>query len=144
MYGKIIGGRLEIAGYKIKIKNGWITNPTEEQLIANGYKEVIKADEIKFDEETEKIVTEYRETENTIEIVLTKETLTKSEIENKTREKTISKLDDITQIDILKAIVGDKEAILKIEEVVKAISSSQEEKEKWKDLAGGLHYKTLL
>lgn len=61
MFGKIVNGRLVLAGQKIKIENGWITNPTEEQLIANGYKEVEYTEKPEYDRENEKLVETYRE-----------------------------------------------------------------------------------
>ena len=60
MFGKIIDGKLVIAGKKIKIDNGWITNPTEEDLKKNGYKEIEYTEKPTFEEEEEKIVETYR------------------------------------------------------------------------------------
>ena len=61
MYGKIEDGKLIIAGQEIQIENGWITNPTEEQLIANGYKLVEYTEKPTYDKEEEKLVETYRE-----------------------------------------------------------------------------------
>lgn len=59
MYGKIVDGKLIIAGYKIKIENGWITNPTEEDLRKLGYKEIVYCDKPNYDKENEKLTEVY-------------------------------------------------------------------------------------
>lgn len=61
MYGKIVDNKLVIAGDTIKIENGSITNPTEEQLIGLGYKVIEYAPKPEYDDEEEKLVEEYRE-----------------------------------------------------------------------------------
>lgn len=55
MFGKIIDGKLVIAGRKVQIDNGWITNPTEEQLRNLGYKEIEYTERPSFDDEEEKL-----------------------------------------------------------------------------------------
>lgn len=123
MYGKIVDGKLEIAGKIIKIKNGWITNPTEEQLKANGYKEITTTEKQSYDKESEKLVETYNETSKGIEISYSKVKLTDEEKENVLQMKTYEELNKVSQLEILKAIIGDKEAITKIEEVLKNISA---------------------
>ena len=55
MFGKIENGRLKIAGSKIEIENGWITNPTEEKLKELGYKEIEYTEKPQYDKEEEKL-----------------------------------------------------------------------------------------
>ena len=128
MFGKIIDGKLIIAGNKIEIKNGWATNPTEEQLKDNGYKEVVRTERQNYDSETEKLVEVYKDNGKAIEISYEKTKLTDEEINVKLQEKADIELGKISQLDILKAIVGDKEAVSKIEKVLKTVSSLDNKK----------------
>ena len=66
MFGKIIDGRLVIAGSKIKIENGYITNPTEEQLKELGYKTVKYTERPTYNREEEKLVERYTVQEDVI------------------------------------------------------------------------------
>lgn len=128
MYAKIIDGKLVVAGKKIQIENGWITNPTEEDLKKNGYKKVSTTEKQSFDDTTEKLVETYNETSKGIEISYSKVKLTEEEANNVLQGKIWEELGTISQIEILKAIVGDKEAVSKIESVLKTISSLEGKK----------------
>ena len=55
MFGKIIDGRLQIAGSVITTEKGFISNPTTEQLIELGYKEIEYTERPSFDKEEEKL-----------------------------------------------------------------------------------------
>ena len=123
MFGKIIDGKLVVAGKKIKIENGWITNPTEEDLKANGYKEIVSTEKSKIDDTTEKLVETYNDNGKEIEITYSKVKLSEEEKENMLQIKTYEELSKVSQLEILQAIVGNKEAISKIEEVLKNISA---------------------
>jgi len=123
MYGKIIDGKLVVAGKKIKIENGWITNPTEEDLKANGYKKIISTEKSKIDDTTEKLVETYNDNGKEIEIIYSKVKLSEEEKEKVLQIKTYEELRKVSQLEILQAIVGNKEAISKIEEVLKNISA---------------------
>ena len=79
MFGKIIDEKLIFAGEKIPIQNGWITKPSEEELRANGYKEIVYTERPEYDDEEEKIVEEYNETETQIIVIYTKYSLTVEE-----------------------------------------------------------------
>ena len=79
MFGKIVEGNLVIAGERIPIPNGWITKPSEEDLRANGYKEIVSTERPEYDDEEEKIVEEYNETETQIIVIYTKYSLTVEE-----------------------------------------------------------------
>ena len=122
-YGKIVDGKLVVAGKKIKIENGWITNPTEEDLKANGYKEISTTEKQSYDDTAEKLVETYNETSKGIEISYSKVKLTEEEKENIFQYKIYDELNKVSQLEILQAIVGNKEAITKIEEVLKNISA---------------------
>ena len=128
MYAKIVEGKLVVAGKKIQIENGWITNPTETDLKNNGYKEVSTTEKQSYDNESEKLVEKYTDTGKGIEISYEKVKLTDEEVNNVLQSKIWQELGTISQIEMLKAIVGDKEAISKIEEVLKTISSLEGKK----------------
>lgn len=123
MFGKIIDGKLVVAGKKIKIENGWITNPTEEDLKNNGYKEIVSTEKSKIDDTTEKLVETYNDNGKDIEITYSKVKLSEEEKENVLQMKTYEELSKVSQLEILQAIVGNKEAIAKIEGVLKNISA---------------------
>ena len=123
MFGKIIDGKLVVAGKKIKIENGWITNPTEEDLKKNGYKEIISTEKSKIDDTTEKLVETYNDNGKEIEITYSKVKLSEEEKGNVLQMKTYEEINKVSQLEILQAIVGNKEAISKIEEVLKNISA---------------------
>lgn len=128
MLGKIIDGKLVVAGKKIKIENGWITNPTEEDLKANGYKEIVSTEKSKIDNTTEKLVETYNDNGKEIEITYSKVKLSEEEKENVLQMKTYEELSKVSQLEILKAITGDKEALSKIESVLKSISAIENKK----------------
>ena len=109
MFGKIVDGKLVVAGKKIKIENGWITNPTNEDLIANGYKEISYTEKSKYDEESEKLAEKYTDTEKGIEVSYEKVKLTDEEANNVLQSKIWNELGNISQLEILKAIVGEME-----------------------------------
>lgn len=123
MFGKIIDGKLVVAGKKIKIENGWITNPTEEDFKKNGYKEIVSTEKSKIGDTTEKLVETYNDNGKEIEITYSKVKLSEEEKENVLQMKTYEELSKVSQLEILQAIVGNKEAITKIEEVLKNISA---------------------
>ena len=54
-YGKIIYGNLQIAGQIITTDKGFISNPTIEQLIELGYKEIEYAEKPEYNKEEEKL-----------------------------------------------------------------------------------------
>lgn len=116
MFGKIVDGKLIIAGNKIEIKNGWVTNPTEKQLIDNGYKEIVSTEKMRIDGATEMLVEEYKDNGKEIEISYVKVKKTDVEIAE-------ALLDGVSKEDILNAVTGNKEAISKIESVIKEIAS---------------------
>ena len=68
MFGKIIDGNLQIAGQIITTDKGFISNPTIEQLIELGYKEIDYAEKPNYDIENQKLNEVYNEEENKIVI----------------------------------------------------------------------------
>lgn len=55
MLGKLIDGRLVVAGRIVKEGNTTITNPTNEKLVELGYKEIEYTEKPTFDKEEEKL-----------------------------------------------------------------------------------------
>ncbi len=122
MFGKIVDGKLIIAGSKIEIKNGWVTNPTEEQLRAEGYKEVVYNEKPTYDIENEKLKEKYTDkkkiTVNYEIVALTDEehnAIIQQEIEEEENK--------ITQRNLRNAIKGDSFALNKIDEIENNIAS---------------------
>ena len=66
MYGKIIDGRLQIAGQIITTDKGFISNPTTEQLDELGYKEIEYTEKPSYDMNNQKLNEVYNEEENKI------------------------------------------------------------------------------
>ena len=116
MYGKIENGRLVLAGYKIQIENGWITNPTTEDLIANGYKEVEYTEKPTYDREEEKLVETYTDGEK-ITVSYEKVALTDYEHNEIIQQEIEAEENKITAGNIRNAIKGDKFALNKIDEI---------------------------
>lgn len=96
MYGKIVDNKLIIAGERIPISNGSITKPSEQQLRENGYKEIVYTERPEYDDEEEKIVEEYNETETQIIVVYTKYSLTIEEHNQVIQYKIIDEENKIT------------------------------------------------
>lgn len=69
MYGKIIDGRLVLAGNIITNKDGGITtNPKKQDVIALGYKEIEHTEKPIYDIENQKLNEVYNEQKNKIVI----------------------------------------------------------------------------
>lgn len=116
MFGKIIDGKLVVAGKKIKIENGWITNPTEEDLKANGYKEIEYTEKPTYDKEEEKLVEVYTDGDKII-VSYEKIALTDEEHNAIIQSEIYDEEYKITQRNIRNAIKGDEFALNKITEV---------------------------
>ena len=137
MYGKIIEGRLSIATDRIKIENGWITNPTEQQLELLGYKEIVYFDKPSYDKENEKLVEEYTEVNNgdneritpikeyilvSYEIVV----LTDEEHNEMIQQEIEEEENKITPRNLRGAVMGDSFAYDKVNEVENNIAKLRE------------------
>ena len=116
MLGKLIDGRLVIAGSKIQIENGWITNPTNEQLIANGYKEIEYTEKPTYDKEEEKLQEVYTDGEKIV-VSYEKVALTKEEKIEVIKQEIIDEENKITARNIRNAILGDTFAKNRITEI---------------------------
>ena len=116
MYGKIIDGKLVVAGKKIKIENGWITNPTEEDLNNNGYKKIEYTEKPTYDKEEEKLVEVYADGDKII-VSYEKIALTDEEHNAIIQSEIYDEEYKITQRNIRNAIKGDEFALSKITEV---------------------------
>lgn len=122
MFGKIIDGKLVIAGNKIEITNGWITNPTEEQLKENGYKEIVYNDKPTYDVENEKLQEKYTDKKK-ITVNYDIVALTDEEHNAVIQEEIEAEENKITSRNIRTAIKGDEFALNKIDEVESNIAT---------------------
>ena len=116
MYGKIIDGRLQIAGQIIQTEKGFISNPTIEQLVANGYKEIERTEKPTYDKENEKLSEVYTDGEKII-VSYEKVALTAEEHNAVIQAEIVAEESKITARNIRNAIKGDEFALNKITEV---------------------------
>ena len=117
MFGKIENGRLKIAGQKIQIENGWITNPTEKDLKANGYKTVEYTERPEYDREEEKLVETYDEKKTKITVSYEIAELSDYEHNEVIQAEIVAEENKITARNIRNAIKGDNFALNKIDEI---------------------------
>ena len=117
MLGKIIDGRLVIAGKKIKIENGWITNPTEEKLKELGYKEIEYTEKPTFDKEEMKLYETYTEYQDKIIVAYATIELSAEEHNAIIQAEIVAEENKITARNVRNAIMGDNFAKDKITEV---------------------------
>ena len=79
-YGKIIDGKLIIAGLKItNEKGGTITRPTDNDYIENGWLQLHYNEKPTYDKDTQKLVEVYTEIEAMIDITYNVVNLTEEE-----------------------------------------------------------------
>lgn len=116
MLGKIIDGKLVIAGRIIKEGNTTITNPTEEKLKELGYKEIEYNERPTFDKEEEKLQEIYTDGE-TITVSYEVVALTDEEHNAIIQAEIVAEENKITPRNIRNAIKGDNFALNKITEV---------------------------
>lgn len=117
MFGKIINNTLFVANDRIKTLTGWITNPTEQQLIAQGYKEVVYTEKPNYDDENETLSERYKEEETKIIVEYDIEVLS-DEAHNEIIQMKIDEEEaKITARNIRGAIQGDSFALNKIAEI---------------------------
>lgn len=117
MYGKIIDGRLVVAGRIVKEGNTTITNPTEEKLKELGYKEIEYTAKPKYDDEEEKLVEEYINGNNIV-VNYTKVALTDEEHNEIIKDKIIAEENKVSARNIRGALLDinfDKNKIVEIE-----------------------------
>lgn len=117
MLGKLIDGRLVVAGRIIKEGNTTITNPTEEKLKELGYKEVEYTAKPKYDDEEEKLVEEYINGNNIV-VNYTKVALTDEEHNEVIKQKIVEEENKVSARNIRGALLDinfDKNKIVEIE-----------------------------
>ena len=117
MLGKIIDGRLQIAGRIVKEGNTTITNPTEEQLKELGYKTVEYTEKPEYDKEEEKLVETYDEKKTKITVSYEIAELSDYEHNEVIQAEIVAEENKITARNIRNAIKGDNFALNKITEV---------------------------
>ena len=122
MYGKIIDGRLQIAGSVITTDKGFISNPTEEQLVELGYKEIEYAEKPEYDKEEEKLQEVYTDGAK-ITVSYEKVALNDEEHNAVIQTEIVAEEQKITARNIRNAIKGDEFALGKIDEVENNIVS---------------------
>ncbi len=116
MLGKLIDGRLVVAGRIVKEGNTTITNPTEEKLKELGYKEIEYTEKPNFNKEEEKLQEIYTDGDKitvSYEIVA----LTDEEHNAIIQQEIVAEEGKITARNIRNAIKGDNFALNKITEV---------------------------
>lgn len=126
MFGKIIDGKLVIAGKKIQIENGWITNPTEQQLEILGYKRIEYGTKPEYDREEEKLVETYQDMDSEIYVGYDKVVLTDEEHNAIIQNEIYDEEYKITQRNLRNAIKGDEFALNKITEIENNIAKLRE------------------
>ena len=116
MLGKLIDGRLQIAGRIIKEGNTTITNPTEEKLKELGYKEIEYTEKPNFNKEEEKLQEVYTDGAK-IQVSYEVVALTDEEHNAIIQAEIVAEENKITPRNIRNAIKGDNFALNKITEV---------------------------
>ena len=117
MLGKIIDGRLVVAGRIVKDGNTTITNPTEEKLKELGYKEIQYDIKPEYDKEEEKIVEMHKDCGTYIEVWYGKEQLTDEEHNAIIQAEIVAEENKITARNIREGILGDNFATQKLTEI---------------------------
>ena len=116
MLGKLIDGRLQIAGRIIKEGNTTITNPTEEKLKELGYKEIEYTEKPNFNKEEEKLQEVYIDGDK-ITVSYEVVALTDEEHNAIIQQEILAEENKITARNVRNAIMGDKFAKNRITEV---------------------------
>jgi len=116
MFGKLIDGKLVIAGNEIKTDKGTVTNPNEELLKSLGYKEIVYTEKPEFDKENEKLSEVYTDGEN-ITVSYEKVELSPSEHNAIIKQEIVEEEGKLTSRNIRNAIKGDSFALGKIDEI---------------------------
>ena len=121
MLGKLIDGRLVVAGRIVKEGNTTITNPTEEMLKNLGYLPVVDTEKPEYNKEEQKLVKKYSvnkvEDDDVIFIEYEEVDLTDEEHNAIIQAEIVAEENKITPRNIRNAIKGDKFALNKITEV---------------------------
>ena len=116
MLGKLIDGRLQVAGREIQEGTTKITCPTEEKLKELGYKEIEYTEKPNYDREEEKLQEVYTD-EDKITVSYEVVALTTEEHNAVIQAEIVAEENKITARNIRNAIKGDNFALNKITEV---------------------------
>lgn len=116
MLGKLIDGRLQVAGKEVCEGIAKITNPTEEKLRELGYKEIEYTEKPTFNKEEEKLVETYTDGDK-ITVSYEKVELSAEEHNAIIQQEILGEENKITPRNIRNAIKGDNFALNKITEV---------------------------
>ena len=116
MLGKLIDGRLVVAGRIVKEGNTTITNPTEEKLKELGYKEIEYTEKPTFNKEEEKLQEVYTDGDK-ITVSYEKVELSAEEHNAIIQAEIVAEENKITARNIRNAIKGDEFALNKIDEI---------------------------
>ena len=116
MLGKLIDGRLVVAGRIVKEGNTTITNPTEEKLKELGYKEIEYTEKPNYDKEEEKLVETYTDGDK-ITVSYEKVELSAEEHNAIIQAEIVAEENKITPRNIRNAIMGDNFAKNRITEI---------------------------
>ena len=116
MLGKLIDGRLVVAGRIVKEGNTTITNPTNEKLVELGYKEIEYTEKPNYDKEEEKLQEVYTDGDK-ITVSYEKVELSAEEHNAIIQQEIVTEENKITPRNIRNAIKGDNFALNKITEV---------------------------
>lgn len=132
MLGKIVNGRLQIAGNIVTDGTKTITSPTEEQLIALGYKVVEYTERPTYNEEEEKLQETYTDGE-TIVVSYEKINLTDEEHNAIIQQKIQQEFGKVTVEDLIDLYDGKKDATSKINEIKSNVAKLREKLREDKD-----------
>ena len=116
MLGKLIDGRLVVAGRIVKEGNTTITNPTNEKLVELGYKEIEYTEKPTYDKEEEKLQEVYTDGE-TITVSYEVVALTTEEHNAIIQQEIVAEENKITARNIREGILGDNFATQKLTEI---------------------------
>ena len=116
MLGKLIDGRLVVAGRIVKEGNTTITNPTNEKLVELGYKEIEYTEKPTFNKEEEKLQEVYTDGDK---ITVSYEVVELSAEEHNAiiQAEIVAEENKITPRNIRNAIMGDNFAKNRITEI---------------------------
>ena len=117
MLGKLIDGRLVVAGREVCEGKTKITCPTEKKLKELGYKEIEYTEKPTFNKEEEKLVETYDEKKTKITVSYEIAELTDYEHNEVIQQEIVAEENKITARNIRNAIKGDKFALNKIDEI---------------------------
>jgi len=133
MLGKLIDGRLVVAGSIVKDGNTTITNPTEEMLKNLGYKEVEYTEKPSFDEEEMKLYETYTEYSDKIIVAYATVELSAEEHNAIIQQKIVAEENKMTARNIRGALLDinfDKNKIVEIEGNIAELRAKLREIEK--------------